>query len=400
MQQQRKDQPGMQTTDFTKDTPGRLVRSPSGAPAFVPEPLPPNLGWDNNLVAHVSDAQHALGELAGIGRNILNPHLLIRPFLHREAVRSSQIEGTQASLPDLFLFQLDRRVEKRTPDVREVSNYVATLDHGLRLSGTLPLSQRFLRDLHRVLMEGVRGSDRRPGEFRRKQVWIGQPGSNIEDAIYVPPPPGPELAAALDEFEKYLHRRSDLPPIVRMALVHYQFEAIHPFEDGNGRIGRVLITLMLVMTDVLPMPLLYLSEYFEKHRAEYYARLLGVSQRAQWHEWLLFFLTGVSEQSRNAVAAARRLLALRDEYVERVQAPGASALAPKLVDQLFATPIVNAKMVAEVLAVQRQTAQTHIDRLMELGILRELTGYRRNRVYAAQDIMFVADGRAEPGPSR
>ena len=240
----------MDRRDFAPQYPGRLTSVAGGSVAFVPDPLPPEIKWDATLATAVAEAQGALGRLAEVGRMMPNPHLLIRPFMRREAVLSSQIEGTQASHEDLLLFELDERVEQRTPDVREVSNYVKALEHGLERVGSLPLSLRLIREMHRILMEQVRGGDQNPGEFRRKQVHIGSEGQSIADARFVPPPPGDELTRVLSDFESYLHTPDDLGPVVRLALVHYQFEAIHPFADGNGRIGRLLISLILCLENM------------------------------------------------------------------------------------------------------------------------------------------------------
>jgi Fic family protein len=281
-----------------------------GAKAFVPNPLPPKLLWDNSLTGTISAATLALGRLDGVARDLPNPHLLIRPFLSREAVLSSQIEGTQASIPDLLLFEIDEKVEQGVPDVREVVNYVRTLEFGLNRRTSLPLSLRLIRDLHRVLMEGVRGKDRQPGEFRRSQVHIGPEGAGLENATFVPPPPA-QLTRLLDQLEKFLHAPSDLPPVVRLALVHYQFEAIHPFLDGNGRVGRALITLMLCLDGILSLPMLYLSAYFHRTRQEYYQRLLDVSLKGCWTEWIGYFAQGVTSEAMDAVNRTQMLKKLQ-----------------------------------------------------------------------------------------
>ncbi len=252
--------------------------------AFAPNPLPPVLVWDAELVRVLSDADRALGELAGLGRTMPNPNLLIRPFIRREAVLSSRIEGTQADIADLYAYeagQLPLPGVKPAPpesDVREVLNYVHAMEYGLERIQTLPVSLRLLRELHERLLAGVRGDQATPGEFRRTQNWIGRPGCTLNDADFVPPPVA-EMNAALDAFEKYLHAGNAYPPLVRLAVIHYQFEAIHPFLDGNGRIGRLLISLLLVHWNLLSLPLLYLSAFFERHRKDYYDLLFAVSER-------------------------------------------------------------------------------------------------------------------------
>ncbi|MEX0885882.1 MAG: Fic family protein [Phycisphaeraceae bacterium] len=377
----------METSDFTPASPGRLTRAVSGGPAFVPNPLPPAIPWDDELVSTTAAAAAALGRLAEVGQMMANPHLLIRPFLRREAVLSSQIEGTQASFDDLLLFELDEKVEQRVPDVREVANYVRALEHGLERVRTLPLSRRLICEMHGILMERVRGGDQTPGQVRRTQVHIGARNSAIEQARFVPPPPGPELDDAIRDLELYLNQPSALPAVVRLALVHYQFEAIHPFNDGNGRVGRLLVSLMLCVGGVLPQPLLYLSAYLERHRQAYYDHLLHVSLRGEWHGWLSFFARGVAEQAMDAVDRAGRLRELQARYVDQVQSPRTPALLIKLIEHLFAQPAVTAARVRQVLDVTPRTAQQHIDRLVKAGILREITGQKRNRAYVARGVL-------------
>ena len=255
--------------------PGRYVRKSSYA-AFVPDPLPPELPWTGSLVRSLSDADRALGVLAGEGGRLPNPHLLIRPFVRREAALSSRIEGTQATLGELLAAEAGAVVARSPEDLRDVANYVAALEYGVSRLASLPLSLRLVRELHVRLMEGVRGGQATPGEFRRSQNWIGPAGCTLATAGYVPPPPE-ELGACLAAWERFLHDRS-LPPLAQIALLHVQFEAIHPFVDGNGRIGRLLITLFLLVRELLPAPLLYLSAFLEATRAEYYARLLAVTR--------------------------------------------------------------------------------------------------------------------------
>lgn len=374
----------MQVSDFTRDSPGRLVPTVGGQVGFVPNALPPPLEWTSDLVAVISAADRALGRLAGLGQDMPNPHILIRPFLSREAVLSSQIEGTEASIPDVLLFEVDKRVEQSVPDVREVVNYVRALEYGLERVKTLPLSLRLVREVHRILLGGVRGGEGTPGEFRKCQVHIGPPGAGIEQATFVPPPPS-EVGGLLSALERYLHEPSDLPPVVRLALVHYQFEAIHPFRDGNGRVGRLLISLMLCLDGILPMPLLYLSAYFHRTRREYYDQLRRVSQAGSWHDWLTYFARGVASEAMDAVDRARRLKDLQADYIERIRTPRTSALVTKLIEDLIGHPMVNVASVAKALRVTPHTAQNHIDRLVKAGILREVTGRKRNR-------LFVADG--------
>jgi len=374
--------------ELFRDSPsGRVVRAPAGYWSFVPNALRPAFPWTPTLVAALSEADRASGELAGLSRALPNPHLLIRPFVRREAVLSSRIEGTQASLSELYAYEaVQLALFGPTPDVREVYNYVRALEYGLERLRDLPLSLRLIREIHAKLMEGVRGERQTPGEFRRSQNWIGPAGSTLADAPFVPPPV-PEMLDALDSLEHFLHAPSMLPRLVSLGLIHYQFEAIHPFLDGNGRIGRLLITLLLWAWDLLPHPLLYLSAYFEAQRQTYYDLLLAVSQRGQWEEWLLFFLHGVALQSRDAIVRVGRLQSLRERYREHLQATRAAARLLQAVDLLFAQPVLTVRQVEAALSVNFTTAQRYVGQLADLGLLHEITGQARNRVYRAEEIL-------------
>ena len=367
---------------------GRWMHVVSGGyDAFVPDALPPELAWTPELVAELSNADRALGELAGLGRVLPNPHILIAPFIRREAVLSSQIEGTLASLSDLYAYE-SRQLSflEQPPDVREVHNYVRAVEHGLDRMQTLPVSLRLIRELHARLMEGVRGEHQTPGEFRRSQNWIGPPGCTLAEAVFVPPPVA-EMVEALDSLEKYMHEPSVVPALVRLGLIHYQFEAIHPFLDGNGRVGRLLITLLLCAWQLLPEPLLYLSAYFEAQRQAYYDLLLAVSQEGAWEAWLRFFLRGVAEQGRDAVLRAARLQGLRERYRQRFQGERAAARLLQVVDLLFVRPILDITYVALSLGVSHQSASRYVEALEGAGILREMTGHARNRVYRADEVL-------------
>ena len=385
----------MYAEEFIAEAPGKLVSVGNQQRAFVPNPLPPSLAYGSRLVAALSEADRSLGELAGLGRTLPNPYLLTRPFLRREAVLSSRIEGTRASLVDLYAFEVEPPLfgePERRNDVQEVRNYVRALEHGIGRLRSLPISQRLLREMHAILMDGVRGAQRDPGEFRRIQNWIGPPGAGMEDATYVPPPPA-EIATVLSALERYVHQDTGQPPLVDIALVHYQFEAVHPFLDGNGRIGRLLITLMLMERDLLPEPLLYLSAYFERHRAAYYDNLLAVSQKGAWEDWLLFFLRGVTAEARDAARRAGKLFDLRESYRERFQRKGARGNLLSAINHLFANPVTGIRELAEVLGVSFEAARRLVKRLEEEDVLEEITGRRRNRVYAAREIIEVLEGR-------
>ncbi|MFN2272886.1 MAG: Fic family protein, partial [Anaerolineae bacterium] len=353
----------------------------------------------SELVADLSAADQALGRLAGLGATLPNPHILIVPFMHREAVLSSQIEGTQASLSDLYAYEaMPLSLFDHPADVREVHNYVRALEYGLERLSSLPLSLRLIRELHEHLMAGVRGEHQTPGEFRRSQNWIGPPGCTLNSATFVPPPVT-EMKQALGAFEKYLHADSLLPSLIRLGLIHYQFEAIHPFLDGNGRVGRLLITLLLCAWGLLPQPLLYLSAYFEAHRQEYYDHLLGVSQYGAWEAWLRFFLRGVAEQSRDAMIRAAQLQILHAQYHQRFQTMRAAARLLQVVDLFFVRPILGIPQVAEVLGVSHQSASRYVETLEAEGMLREITGRARSRIYQADEVLQVVEEALSPADS-
>ena len=378
----------MNPTDFIAPEAGRIVRTNDGAAAFVPSPLPPDLPLSWEMLDRISRAERAVAALRGVGATLPNPHLLIAPFARREAVLSSRIEGTTSSVGDLVAFEAGN-APADSGDVQEVANYVAALDFGLARLKELPLSLRFIREVHERLMHGVRGGSSNPGEFRHLQNWIGTSGSRIADAKYVPPPVL-EMQAALDAFEKFLHAPSHLPALIRFALIHYHFEAIHPFLDGNGRVGRLLITFLFHTEELLDHPLLYLSGYFERHRDDYYRLLLKVSQRGAWDEWIDYFLRAVAEQANDAVGRARALLELRQEYRKRTTAARSSALLGAMIDRLFALPGTSIAAAARELDVTYPSAKKNIEKLVAVGILTE-PAPGRNRLYLAKEIIDLLE---------
>jgi Fic family protein len=380
----------LQQTEMKEVMWGHLVRAPGGYQAFVPYGLPPKIQWSQELVSALSEADRALGRLEGVAETLANLPLPVGPFLRREAVSSSRIEGIQASVSDLFFLEAAPRAKPCPPDVQEVANYVRALEYGLRRQAELPVSLRLIREIHEQLLFRVGGEHGKPGEFRRIQNWIGRPGCTLSDATFVPPPP-PQMMEALDKFEEYLHAPSDLPVLVRLAAIHCQFEAIHPFVDGNGRVGRLLITLLLCVEGTVPAPLLCLSAYFERNRQAYYQHLLEVSTEGRWHPWLMFFLAGVTEQATDAVERAHRLLRLREQFLARGQAARASALVDKLVDGLFNCPVTTVASAKKLLRVTDASAQGNINKLVGAGILTEVTGRKRNRVYVAEAILKVIE---------
>ena len=361
---------------------GRMVAIENGVETYVPNPLPRSLDINGPLLKRLDEASRSVSVLAGVGETIPNPNLLIRPFMRREAVLSSSIEGTQASISDLFIYEASG-IRRR--DVVEVSNYTRALDLGLDLLDTLPISLRLVNRVHESLLTGVRGNEKTPGELRNAQVWIGHQGADIRDARFVPPPPH-MLSELLLDWERFVNEESDLPPLVQCALMHYQFEAIHPYLDGNGRVGRLLIILFLCAKRVLSEPLLYLSAYFERDKNQYYDQLLGLSQTGEWNVWLDYFLKGVAEQSQDALDRVRRIRQLQDRYRLDFQDRRASANTLRLVDQLFASPYVTGPWAAKVLNVSQTGARRIIDSLVSYGVLEEVEGMWP-RVYVARELL-------------
>ncbi len=367
---------------------GRTIRNSAGYAAFLPAPLPPPIAWDRALVTDLSAADRAIGRLAGEGRRLRNPHLFIKPFVHREAVLSSRIEGTRTTLGELLVATAGGTAGSASADLEEVASYVAALEHGLERLSSLPLSLRLIRELHERLMRGVRGDTALPGEFRRSQNWIGPPGCSLSEAIYVPPPPA-ELLSCLDPFERFLHDDT-LPPLIHAGLVHAQFEAIHPFLDGNGRVGRLLITLLLVERAVLPSPLLYLSAYFEATRELYYEHLLAVTRDGAWERWLRYFLRGVKAQAEDAVERMEQIDGLLEDW--RAELSGVQLGRPREVLRLFAeNPFWTVRGVAGELGVAYTTAQRAVERLQVAGIVSPVGSAKRNRVYCARDMLAMLE---------
>lgn len=368
--------------------PGKFIKAPQGYEAFAPNSLPPDIELSWSLVKEISDAERSLSRLEGTVKFLLDPKLLIGPFVRREAVLSSQIEGAQASLSDLFYFEAIKTSEKDLPDVREVSNYAKALESIFNEKKEKGISLEFIKELHSRLFSGIDKNFNTPGNFRTSQNWIGPGGCNLNEAFFVPPPPG-EMTEELGNLEEYFSQPSHLPGLVKTALIHFQFEAIPPFTDGNGRIGRLLIVILLHEYGLLSKPLLYLSGYFEKNRSEYYRLLLAVSLKGEWENWIRFFLRGIAEQSRDVVERINLLLSLRQRYQSIFQSVRSSALLLKLIDDLFSNPAVTVTRVAESCKITPRAAQKNIDKLIVEGILKEVTGKKRNRVFAAPEIVRI-----------
>ncbi len=360
---------------------GRLVRQETGYTAFVPTPLPPDppLVFDTALVSRLADAADAVGRLDGVAQTLPNPDLFVAMYVRREAVLSSQIEGTQSTLNDVLAYELEPGRHDLPDDVEEVVNYVRAMNYGIDRLTDLPLSLRLIREIHAELLRTGRGAAKEPGEFRRSQNWIGPEGLSLRDATFIPPPPD-EMTEALGDLEVFLHADHRLPPLIECALAHAQFETIHPFVDGNGRVGRLLIAFLLVLRGVLHRPLLYLSYYLKRHRATYYDRLTAIREDGDWEGWLLFFLTGVQETAEEAVGTARAIVELRERHQSRA-ADVAGVNGVKSLDVLFQRPLVNVNLLADALDVTFATANRVIDALQAAGMVVEVTGGRRNRVF-------------------
>ena len=377
----------MKPEDFENSSAGRCVKTTTGYWAFIPHPLPPVLSYDTSLIRLLSEAHRLLGELSGTGRLLANPYLLIAPYVRREAVSSSRIEGTQASLNDLFFFEASGSEKPKVPDVREVKNYVLAMEYGIDRLKELPISIRLIGEIHRVLMEDVRGDHATPGEIRRSQNWVGPPGCSLQDATYVPPPVE-EMKNALSDWEKYLHSDPDAPPLIQCALMHYQFEAIHPFLDGNGRVGRLLITFFLWEKGLLTQPLLYLSTFFDRFRDEYYSRLLAVSGCGDWQGWIEFFLRGVVNQAKDAISDAKKLIELHAEYRRRLETTKKiPESAYRLIDEVFISPVLSIAGLSKKWNMPFNSVKTGVSRLTKIGIFREATGRRRNKLFIAPELM-------------
>lgn len=380
-----------------RKTTGHYVESVAGGEtvrAFVPDPLPPDppLELAGPRQQLLERATIALGRLDSVSTLLPHPQLFLYSYVRREAVLSSQIEGTQSSLNDLLFFEVDEAAGVPMSDVQEVSNYVAALEHGMtRLREGFPLCNRLLCEMHEKLMSGGRGSDKLPGEFRRSQNWLG--GTRPGNAHFVPPPPQ-EVESCMAALESFFHRTDDgIPMLLRAALAHVQFETVHPFLDGNGRLGRLLIALLLHHGGILQQPLLYLSLYFKQHRSVYYELLSGVRLEGGWEAWIDFFLEGVEKTATGAVQTAQRLLSLFEEDRLRVQGKGSSIL--QVLSSLRDRPLCNIKRLADDCGLTIPTTTTAIQSLVELGIASEVTGQRRNRIFAYTAYLAILNEEGE-----
>ena len=383
---------GLQAVDAYRA--GRYVVQPQGYRAFMPAPLPPKppVHLEGQLQALLSQADQALGRLDGSIQTLPDPDLFVFMYVRKEAVLSSQIEGTQSSLQDVLAAEASLRTPDRARDTGEVINYVTAMNYGLERLATLPISSRLIREIHEQLLHGVRGSQMRPGELRTSQNWIGPAGCTRQEATFVPPPHR-EVPNVLGDLETFIHSPGELPDLVQIGLVHAQFETIHPFLDGNGRVGRLLITFLLCQRGILLQPVLYLSHFFRQRRSEYYERLQAVRDTGDWEGWLAFFLRGVADVSGEATETVRRILSLRERHRTLVteRLGRAAADGHRVLERLYRQPFVTVGGVQGVTGTYYPAASRLVARLVEIGLLEEITGDRRNRVYRYSSYMQVLE---------
>ena len=372
----------MADTPIKSTRAGAYVRQPPGYRAFIPKPLPPlpPLNITDALQQVLSEADRSLGRLDGSIQTLPNPDLFVFMYVRKEAVLSSQIEGTQSSLHDVLAAEAEILAPDAPRDVQEVVNYVDALNYGLSRLSDLPVSLRLIKEIHAKLVEGVRGARLTPGEFRTSQNWIGPAGSNLNEAAFVPPPPG-EVQKHIGELEIFLHSKSQLPLLIQIGLAHAQFETIHPFLDGNGRVGRLLIPFLLYERGALSKPVLYLSHYFKRHREEYYAKLQAIRDKGEWEEWLNFFLSGISTVGRQAADTARKILSLREDHRLSItdHLGRAAGNGHRVLEHLYKRPIISVNEIQKITGTTYPAANNLTARLVDLEILREYTGYSRNR---------------------
>jgi len=382
----------------TSNRAGKYIMQPGSYKAFIPNPLPPEppVGMNEEMIHLLSLADRAIGRLDTATDNLPNPDFFVYAYVVREATLSSQIEGTQATFDDVLDAQIEPPAKAKQSDVDEVFNYVEAMNYGLdRLEKHFPLCLRLIREIHEQLLKGVRGENREPGQFRKDQNWIGPKGCTIETATYVPPPAN-QMNECLAELEKFMNQKDRVPPLVKIAMIHAQFETIHPFRDGNGRIGRLLITLFLCQQSILRKPLLYLSSFLKNNRRLYYENLQAVRDQGDWEGWIKFFLQGVYSVAREASVIARDIITLQESNRRLIQSKlgGSSNKALVLLDKLCSMPMVSAKKVSELLGVSPVTAGSLINKLVGIGILKERGKRKRNRIFSYQkyrDIMFRMD---------
>lgn len=366
---------------------GQYIPQVNGFRAFIPKPLPPDIYYDSELMGILSKADRALGRLDGASETLPDADIFVSMYVRKEAVLSSQIEGTQATLLDLMEFEINKGIMDKPSDVGEIVNYISALNYGIQRIHSpkgLPLSLRLFKEIHKHLLKDVRGSERNPGQFRATQNWIGPAGCTLSNATHVPPPPGEDMMEALGNLESFLHSEEEMPELVRIGLAHAQFETIHPFLDGNGRMGRLLITFYLCYKGILKRPLLYISHYFKKNRDEYYKRLQAIRDAGQWEEWLKFFLNGLYEVAQEATEKTRAIVQMREDHRELLMkrlSGTKSTRAISILEKLYSFPFTSVNEVARQQGLNYTSANSIISDLTTLNLLQESSGQKRNRTF-------------------
>ena len=384
----------MKVQDFSSNRAGQIIMQPSGYRAFIPRPLPPNppLELDIETLDLLAKASMDLGRLNGLTSIIKDPELFVYLYVRKEALLSSQIEGTQCSLEDVLetptgLLATDEVHFKK--DIEEVSNYVLAMNHGLEMLKKFPVSSRLLKELHKILMRGVRGSNKTPGEFRESQNWIGSPGATLATSQFVPPPKE-EVKQAMSDLEKYIHYGDNLPLLIKAALIHAQFETIHPFLDGNGRLGRLLITFLLCGWGIMERPLLYLSYFFKANRTEYYAKLMAIRMKGDWENWIKFFLRGVCETSQMANQAALEIHRLHEQDMEKIKSSGATGATIQVFTVFCRFPLATIpELQKEIQNSNQNTLNRAVKSLINLGVLKQIGESQRNRKFSYYNYLEI-----------
>lgn len=372
-----------------KNRAGTYINQGYGVKAFIPEPLPPELLYDSELTNLLSKADRAISKLDGVTTILPNANWFVYIFIRKEALLSSQIEGTQATMEGLLAYENKIKTEENPDDTEEVLNYIRAMNYGLNRLKEFPISLRLLKEIHTILLEGVRGSTKVPGEFRKTQNWIGPHGSSLKDAIFVPPPPNTVLDK-MGQIETFLHKEDEIPPLIKIALIHSQFETIHPFLDGNGRLGRLLITFFLCWKQVLSNPIFYMSYYFKKNKSRYYDLLMEVRNDGNWEKWIKFFLNGVIETSEEGINTARSIIQLKERCEDALfEREKNHKNSHKLLKSLFDTPFVSNKSIQEKFDISYTQASSLTNQFVEMGILEEFTGQTRYKKYMFREYVNI-----------
>ena len=374
---------------MNKNRAGIAISQPQNYKAFIPKSLPPRpeLKLDKGLIEVLSRADTAMGRLSGISEAFPNPDLFVAMYVRKEAVLSSQIEGTEASLEDVLEYESENRPKTLPNDVTEVVNYVKAMNYGLERINDLPLSLRLIKEIHAELMQGVRGGDKTPGEFRKSQNWVGPKGCTLSSARFIPPPPH-EMMQALGDLEKYMHSELNYPLLVECSLIHFQFETIHPFLDGNGRIGRLLITFFLCHKKILKKPLLYLSHFFKQNRLEYYDRLMEVREKGEFEAWIKFFLQGVATVAEEASDTSNKIISLKNRDKDKIaDTYKETSKVAVFHERLFDRPIISITDITAIMDTTFPTANDICRKLVKMDILKEITGKDRNKLFAYKNYL-------------